>query len=155
MSNIDSLNEIQSIKNCKPEQKLLEKNKMPNQKIESLISRLKAAKMKNLDMSNYFKFDKRRNVYPLIITTQIDFVDSDEIAELEKLLLIPKDSIGISAVPKHIMKRHGMKLLFAYEDFPWHDCFEEVAEVSKPIIEQDGLKAPFADKDVPAQDANE
>ena len=101
-----------------------------------LISRLKAAKTKKLNMSNYFKFDKRRNVYPLIITTQIDIIDRADITELEELLLIPKDSIDISAVPKHIMKGYGMKLLLAYEDVPEPVAIDVVAELPKHNIEK-------------------
>ena len=66
-------------------------------------------------MNNNFYYDRRLNAYPLKIITQIDAIDSDDIAELGKLLLIDKDSIDISEVPLHVLKKYGLKVLIAYE----------------------------------------
>ena len=75
-------------------------------------------------MNNNFKYNKNRNQYPLKIITQIDAIEIDEVSELETLLLIDDGDIDISDVPKHIIEKHGLKVLVAYEDVPAQNANE-------------------------------
>ena len=79
-------------------------------------------------MNNNFYHDRRLNAYPLKIITQIDAFDSDDIADIEMLLLNQKGSIDISEAPQHVLKRYGLKVLIAYEDCPAPVATDDVSD---------------------------
>lgn len=67
-------------------------------------------------MINSFTYIKQRNAYPLVLISQIDVIDDDDLAEIETTLDIPEGSIDTSAVSNRIKKNYGYKILIAYEN---------------------------------------